>query len=141
MIDNVIDLIKAHEGFRSKPYRCTAGKLTVGYGLNLEDRGLTEGEATTILRSQVWDIYPGMESIFGYDFYHFGEPRESVLIDMCFNLGLSGFKKFEKFIAALKDFDFDKAADEMMDSKWATQVGQRAERLSKMMRTGEWPDE
>jgi lysozyme len=66
-------------------------------------------------------------------------PRQAVLIDMAFNLGVGGLMKFTNTLAAVEAGDFAKAAERMMQSKWATQVKRRAFRLAKMMETGEWP--
>ena len=63
--------------------------------------------------------------------------RQRVIVDMVFNLGLGGFLRFQKTIAALEKHDYCEAAKEMLDSRWASQVGQRAERLAQMMRSGE----
>ena len=63
--------------------------------------------------------------------------RAKVVVDMRFNLGAAGFRKFRKMIAALERDDYDTAADEMVDSAWYHQVGTRARRLVEMMRTGE----
>ena len=66
------------------------------------------------------------------------ETRQAALIDMAFNLGISRFMTFKKMIAALKRNDFEEGARQMLDSRWANQVGQRAIRLSEIMRTGEF---
>jgi lysozyme len=64
------------------------------------------------------------------------DTRQRVLANMCFNLGYPRLSKFKKFLAAAKDQDWETAADEMMDSKWATQVGDRAVRLREKMLNG-----
>lgn len=132
-----INLVKKHEGFRAKPYKCTAGKITIGYGRNIEDNGVTEKEAELMLENDMaWAakdalyLFPNMESL--------NEARQSVLINMAFNLGkvrLSGFRKFRE---AVEKRDFPAAAKEMLDSAWSTQVKGRAIELAKMMETGEF---
>ncbi len=128
-------LLQSDEGLRLKPYHCTAGKLTIGYGRNLEDRGITEAEAEYLLENDVSEIYEDLAEI--YDFFtHLSPMRKAVLIDMAYNLGLGGLNKFQNMIKAIDDGDYSKAAFEMLDSRWASQVGDRAERLSKLMKTG-----
>ncbi len=128
-------LLQSDEGLRLKPYHCTAGKLTIGYGRNLEDRGITEAEAEYLLENDVSEIYEDLAEI--YDFFtHLSPMRKAVLIDMAYNLGLGGLNKFQNMIRAIDDGDYSKAAFEMLDSRWASQVGDRAERLSKLMKTG-----
>jgi lysozyme len=68
---------------------------------------------------------------------HLNEPRQAVMISMCF-MGWGALSKFTKLFAALTVQDWKIAADEMLDSQWARQVGQRAKDLAGMMRTGEW---
>ena len=139
MSEKLTAMIKLHEGLRLKPYKCSAGKLTIGYGRNLDDVGITPMEADYLLGHDIRKAITDVQHIFGAAFLEtIGIPRASVLVDMCFNLGVNRLKGFKKMIAAVKDRDFEKAADEMMDSKWAVQVGSRATRLEGMMRTNEW---
>lgn len=124
-----------HEGIRLKPYRCTAGKLTIGVGRNLDDKGISELEALYLLWNDIRDV---MEQLEKYEWYTKLDPiRQKVMIDMAYNLGVTGLLKFRKMIAAIELGDYGAAADQMVDSKWARQVKTRAERLADMMRTGE----
>lgn len=132
-INNAIEDLRRHEGFRRHPYRCTSGKLTVGYGLNLENRGIHEHEALWILTGDVQRIHDRLYA----DYVWFREldcDRRAVIINMVFNLGLPGFLKFRRMITALIKKDYEEAANEMLDSKWATQVGNRALELADTMR-------
>lgn len=122
-----------HEGLEKKVYRCPAGKLSVGVGRNLEDKGITEEEALFLLRNDIAECEDDLRSIFT-EYDDLDEYRKRVLIDMRFNLGPSGFRQFKKMIAAVKKKDFHRAAEEMKDSKWYWQVGKRAETLFKMMK-------
>ena len=115
-----------HEGLEKKAYRCPAGKLTVGVGRNLEDKGLTEEEALFLLRNDIAECEDDLRSIFT-EYDALDESRKRALIDMRFNLGPSRFRQFKKMIAAVKEKDFSRAADEMKDSNWYRQVGKRAE--------------
>lgn len=125
-----------HEGIKLKPYKCSAGKLTIGVGRNLEDKGLTEQEALFLLRN---DIAEAELQLAQYDWYTSLSPiRQKVLIDMAVNLGMGGLLQFKRMIAALDRKDYKSAAGEMIDSHWYHhQVGQRGRRLVKMMHTGE----
>lgn len=124
-----------HEGLRLKPYRCSANKLTIGVGRNLDDVGLSETEAYYLLDNDL----KACENVCQYTFPWFEKLnilRQGIIIEMVFNLGIIGFLGFKKMIKALSIQDFAGASQEMIDSRWAKQVGQRANRLSLMMKTG-----
>lgn len=126
--------IKDHEGFRSKPYRCSAGKLTIGYGRNIEDVGITKSEAERLLLNDLEVASLSVAPIANR--LKLNEARKGVLVEMVYNLGLNGMLGFKKMLAAIEAEDYEQAAVEMLDSKWAKQVGQRAITLAKIMRTG-----
>lgn len=134
LIHSIEDQLILHEGLRLKPYRCTEGKLTIGVGRNLDDRGINKAEALYMLDTDI-NLVKGA---LGYQWYHDMDPvRKKVIIDMVFNLGLSDFLQFQRMIKSLQIGDYLTASKEMLDSKWANQVGSRAVRLSKMLMTGE----
>lgn len=124
-----------HEGMRGKVYRCPAGKLTIGVGRNLEDKGLTEEEALYLLRNDIAECEDDLRTIFS-EYAALDKTRKNVLIDMRFNLGPSRFRNFKKMVAAIKEKDFKTAAAEMKNSDWYRQVGRRGEVLYKMMLEG-----
>jgi lysozyme len=128
--------IERDEGLVLKPYLCSAGKLTIGVGRNIEDIGISEDEARYLLRNDIHNCIGDLLTIDDIDYYNLSPVRQRVLVNMRFNLGPSRFRQFKKMIAAIKRKDFDAAADEMMDSRWAVQVGNRAKRLEEMMREG-----
>jgi lysozyme len=132
---NVYDVLKRDEGLRLKPYRCTAGKLTIGYGRNLDDRGISQQEAETLLRNDVADAYAECRREFPW-FSGLDEAREAIVVSMVFNLGMAKFKGFHNTIAAIARGDYQDAASRMLQSRWAQQVGNRAIRLAAAMRTG-----
>ena len=127
------NILKRHEGFRSKPYRCTAGKLTIGYGTNL-DNGITEKEAETLLHLRVTEIEDYLDSVYPW-FSKLCEEHQGVLINMAYNLGLDGLAKFRNMLLAWEKNDFIQVAIEMKNSKWARQVGSRANELIKIVQT------
>lgn len=135
MIEETKELIKFHEGFSGKPYKDTVGKLTIGYGRNLEDSGISIDEAESLLDNDVRKCLADILVVFP-DFFAYPERVQMALLDMRYNLGLVGFLGFRKTIDLVKKQDFLAASKEMLDSKWAQQVGRRAEFLSNMMRLG-----
>lgn len=137
MTDKLTDMLVDHEGLRRKPYRCTAGKLTIGVGRNLDDRGISTDEAMYMLANDIRDSRRELSAAFPW-FDKLDEVRQAVLIDMCVNLGLSRLQGFRNTMALIGVGKYEAAAQEMLNSKWAEQVGRRAQRLSRMMATGRW---
>ena len=132
--------IKKDEGYEEKLYKDSLGNLTGGWGHHF-----VEGSSLPVY---IWDI------IFNHDFnaacdtveklmYGYGvpplnHPRKSVLINMAYNLGYDKLRHFQRMFQALSREDYADAAAEMLDSKWAEQVGGRARKLATMMRTGRY---
>ena len=129
-------LIAKHEGLRLKPYLDSVNKWTIGYGRNLSDNGISRYEAELMLVRDIADVYNDVAPFKWIK--DLNSAREAVIVDMVFNLGISRFKKFKKTIKLLEAKDYYLASIEMLDSKWAKQVGRRAIKLSHMMKTGEW---
>lgn len=130
-MDTLINRIKKHEGFRVKPYRCSAGKLTVGYGRNLDDKGISAEEAELML---LHDVNESSDAASQFTWFRrLDNVRQGVIIEMIFNLGLPRFLGFKKMIQALRDEDYQEASIQMMDSKWARQVKGRAIMLANIM--------
>lgn len=122
-----------HEGVRLKPYRCSAGKLTIGIGRNLDDVGITAGEADAMLRNDIERVRV-IPQKYITSFSELSAPRQAALINMVFNLGEGGFSNFKNMIAAINEEDFETAADEMLSSRWADQVGKRAQELAAIIK-------
>jgi lysozyme len=139
-----VDLTKAgeyilrNEGFRATPYEDTEGILTVGIGFNLEE-GFTKEECMLILRHRMGKYIDELVERVPV-FLDVSSVRKIVLLDMAYNLGVSRLLGFRKMLAALKQGDFQLAAEEMLDSRYAKQVKGRARRNALMMETGEWYD-
>ena len=128
-----IEQLKRHEGFEPHPYRCTAGKLTIGYGRNLDAVPLTETEAEMLLLNDLArarflcrHAFPGYGAL--------SRERQGVVVNMVFNMGLRRVLGFKRMVACLQVRDYPGAAREMLDSKWAAQVGARADELAEQMR-------
>jgi lysozyme len=137
--DSLKALLIRHEGLRLLPYHCSAGKLTIGVGRNLEDRGITNSEAMVLLETDIEVSQADLRYVFPDQYMRWSPVRRAALTDMMLNLGRSRFLTFAKFRAAVAQGQWDTASREMLDSRWATQVGQRAIRLADMIRTSEWP--
>lgn len=135
MMKSLIDRIKTHEGFRSKPYRDTVGKLTVGYGRNLDDVGINMTEAEFLLENDLDKIIYEVNRAFAF-VLSLDDNRKGVIYEMAFNMGINRFSTFKKAIAAIREKDYQRAAKEMLNSRWAEQVGQRAVTLARIMETG-----
>lgn len=129
------DLLKKHEGLRFKPYRCTAGKLTIGYGRNLEDKGISLQEAEFLLDNDITEVCEQAKTLVN-NWDELSDNRKAVLIDMTFNMGIDGMRKWKNTLGCIERGDFKTAAYNMGISLWAKQVPVRAKELIKMMEDG-----
>lgn len=124
-----------HEGIKRFPYTDTMGNITIGIGYNLTNRGI---EDEWINKHYLEDINYFYSQLSEFPWFHrLNEDRQIVLIDMAF-MGWRHFMAFHKMITALEEEDYDKAAKEMLDSKWAMQVKLRAITLADAMRSGRY---
>lgn len=144
--DRLREMLKRHEGLELKPYQCTANRWTVGYGHNLEAHGKERMESITLEEAERFldEDIAAAESMCRTRMPYYDDlddVRKAVLVDMCFNLGIGGLMGFKKTLGAVAEKQYGRAAVEMLNSKWATQVGRRAKRLSEMMAFGKWPEE
>ncbi len=127
--------LKRHEGIKCDLYVCTAGKQTIGVGRNLDDLGISEDEAMYLLDNDIKRVGKELDAKVSF-LSKLSENRKVVLMNMTFNLGINRLLKFQNMFSALEDQDYQKAADEMLDSRWASQVGDRANELAEMMLAG-----
>ncbi len=132
MPESLIEQLQRHEGLRLKPYRCTAGKLTIGYGRNLDDVGITLDEARAMLLADVAKVEAELGRLEWFD--DLPLKAQDVLVNMGFNLGVPGLLKFVNFLGSLRAGNYTDAADHMLASKWAKQVGSRATELAAIIR-------
>ena len=137
MSNQLINQLKRHEGVKLKPYKCSAGKLTIGVGKNIEDNGITLEEAEYLLqndiaeaKSQLLNSFPWMSTL--------NDARISAMINFTFNVGIGTVKKFKNALEHLKNREFDEAATEMLNSRWSEQVGARSKEIADQIRTGKW---
>lgn len=133
-IDTLMAELIRDEGFRSKPYLDSVGKVTIGIGRNLDDVGITEAEARYLLSNDIRnaenDIYRNLP---WYD--RLPEPAQRALVNMCFNMGWSRLSKFHQMLNALCKEDWERAASEALDSKWSKQVGDRSKRIAELFKS------
>ena len=129
---DLIEQLKRHEGFRSHIYQCTGGCNTIGYGTNL-DAGITQDQAEDMLKRAVNDISLKLDPYIRT----YPSNVQKCLINMGYNLGVTGVLNFKKMFAALDAGDYARAADEALDSKWATQVPNRAIEITDIIRKGQ----
>ena len=134
--DNLIEQLRLHEGVEHKPYVDTAGKTTIGVGRNLDDVGLTDAEIDYLLQNDIDTVEEELDAWWS-GWRELEEARQRAVADMMFNMGRPTLSKFVNFQAELQNGNYEQAAVEMLDSRWAEQVGQRAETLANMMVTGE----
>ena len=142
MITSIIDQLKRDEGFRPNIYVDTMGKHTIGYGHNLDANPLpftsvTEAQAEDILRKDVDPITNRLVHLLPWT-DTLGDPRFGVLQNMSFNMGLEGLVGFHHMLSFAQQQLFAYAAQAMQQSKWYTEVGDRAVRLEKQMAMGVW---
>ena len=143
--------LEFHEGFRAKPYFCSAGKRTIGIGRNLEAKPFTEAERLVIkdpenitkqeayflLENDIMEVIRLLDNMVRC-FAKLDDERQYALIDMGFQLGLSGLCKFKNMLAAMDAGDFEKASKECLNSAYARQTPARAKRIARLIKTGEW---
>lgn len=132
--ETLFDQIARHEGLRLAPYRCTAGKLTIGYGRNLDDTGIRIEEARVMLQNDIAEARASLRSHLSW-FSASPVAVQSVLVNMGINLGIKGLLNFKRTLASLESEKYKAAAVEMLDSLWAKQVPSRAKELSKIIRS------
>jgi len=137
MYDQLREQLIKHEGLRLRPYLCTAGKLTLGVGRNLDDIGISKTEAMHMLDNDISRVVEETRKVFPV-IEDIDMVRQDVLFNMSFNMGINRLKQFKKMWAAIEAHDWDGAAKEMLDSKWADQVKFRSIELARQMRTGEY---
>jgi len=146
MSDLIDDLIRdealrlyPYDDYTGKPIRehdKVLGKITIGIGRNLTDRGLTKSEAMFLLVNDINIVEAELIERAGEVFVQCHDKAQRALMNMAFNMGLPRLMKFENMWAALAVEDYELAAKEALDSKWARQVGDRAERIADLIRGG-----
>jgi len=155
--EEFVKQIAKHEGLVLTCYKDSLGIKTIGIGRNLEDRGITDGELMHMNKTMNDILTEGITEEEAYYLCEndimivekellrnrpvvnqLNEARQRVLVDMAFNMGVPRLMKFRKMWSNIRIDDFTEASVEMLDSRWAKQVGKRATKLSEVMKSGEW---
>lgn len=136
------EMLEAHEGKKSHAYQDVGGKWHIGIGRNIDPSGLglADDEIEYLLDNDIVRAMRELAHAFPW-YSELDEVRADALIMIAFNLGLTRLRKFEKALAAMEEGNYVLARIEFMDSLWSKQVGHRAEVLSTMIETGQYPDE
>lgn len=127
--------LKRDEGEKLRLYKCSSGKFTIGIGRNIEDNGISKDESELMFANDVDRVEKEARSIFG-NWKSISDARQRALVNMLFNLGMTRFMTFKRMIGAVIREDWDGAADEAINSTWSRQVGERANRIANMLRSG-----
>ena len=132
MLEKVIKDVMKFEGLALKPYKCPGGRITIGYGRNLEDNGISKKEAELMVYNDLNNFI--MELDRKVNFWKSQPvPVRIVLLQMAFQLGTQGLLNFKKFLDALKDNNYPEAKIQMLNSRWATQTPKRVADLTKYL--------
>ena len=135
-LDALMAELERDEGVRFRPYKDSVGKTTIGVGRNLDDVGISNVEARQLLLNDIARTTADLDKALPW-WRTLDEVRQRVLVNMAFNMGTGGLVKFRQTLVFVKAGMWGAAADGMMASLWAKQVGPRAARLAAMMRTGQ----
>ena len=130
----LLESIKQHEGFVEHVYDDSLGIPTIGYGFAIKDLVLEEDLCDEILLRKLRKLGRSVMGKFPF-FDSLPSDCKEVLMEMCYQLGVTGVSKFKLALKAMEDGDWEKAADEMLDSKWAKQTPRRAKEMSDIIRS------
>ena len=137
-LNNLKEMIAKHEGYEPRVYKCTNGYDTIGYGFAIKDLFMDKEIADLILDKKIRGLLARIEGDDDWDSWFFDKPEiiQDGLVNMIFQMGFSGVKKFKKTIQYIKDDNFLLAGEEMLDSKWArSDSPNRAKELSDIIKS------
>lgn len=129
----ILDLIKKHEGYEPMVYQCSEGFDTIGIGFKVDNLFLSEEVCDIILEEKIDKILERLDRLTPW-VEDLPSDAQMVLINMCYQMGVGGVMKFKKALAAMKVRNWEEAAKEMLDSKWARQTPGRANELSEIIK-------
>jgi lysozyme len=138
-MQRLLETLKRHEGVRYYVYRDHLGYETIGVGRCINRAvglGLSPDEVEYLLINDVQRCIEELDGAFDW-FKDLDEVRREAMINLCFNLGLTKLRKFVNALEAMKQRNYNKAAAEFLNSKWANQVGERSREVAHMIKTGE----
>lgn len=125
------------EDRRSRIYVDSVGKITGGIGRNLTDRGFSDDEIDLMFKNDIARVEKELDLNLPW-WRQMNDPRQNVLANMCFNMGITKLLGFKNTLSAMSTGRYEDAAKGMLDSLWAKQVHDRANRLAETMKTGEF---
>ena len=132
-MQDIINSIKAHEGYEPMVYQCTEGHDTIGVGFKVDDLFLSEKVCDLILEEKLNDLIPRIERKLSW-FRYAQDEVKLVIVNMSYQMGLNGVLQFKRALAAMEIKNWEMAADEMLDSLWARQTSRRANELADIIR-------
>ena len=133
-LDRLKSTLKKHEGEKLEMYQCSMGYRTIGVGHNLDAKGISPAVAALMLEEDIQDAIVDLEkNISG--FKEMPEPVQEALVNLCFNMGIPRLLQFKKTLAYLREGKYKKASNELLDSRYANQVGYRAVEVAQMIRS------
>ena len=139
MHSRVVEKIKMEEGDKARMYKCPAGKWTIGAGINLEAQEMPQHIRDMWLRHIIDKRHISLRENENIPYPNFDKPFvisdvDLVLLDMSYQMGVSGLLGFKKMLAAIEAGDYQLAADELLDSSYAQQTPNRANRNAELLR-------
>ena len=139
MTENLLEMLKRHEGVRSHVYLCSAGYETIGVGRNISKSGmgLSDDEVDYLLENDIARVIKELSSEYPW-FNTLDDVRKDAMIDISFNLGATRLRGFKRALAAMEVADYKTAAKEFLDSKWSRDVKGRATELCYMIEMGSY---
>jgi lysozyme len=132
-MNRIRDTLVKHEGLRLDLYQDHLGIYTVGVGHNIQERGISERVAYIMLEEDINVAVEDLQRNISY-FDKLPECVQEALVNLSFNLGIPRLMSFKKTLAYLREGKWEKAANELLDSRYATQVGYRAVEVAAMIR-------
>lgn len=142
---SIEELLFIEEDFRANPYLCSEGYPTIGIGTKIGPKGadidlyqfsVTERSAMQLLLDE---LDKKRNELIECDwFVSLDAVRADIILSMAYQMGITGLLKFKKMIAAIEDKNWNEAANQALDSRWAKQTPERAERHATVLLTGDW---
>ena len=140
MSEHLLEMLKRHEGVEKFAYRCSENKMTIGVGRNIDKHGglgLADDEIDYLLQNDIDRVVSELDNEYEW-FSDLDTVRQDAMVDIAFNLGATRLRLFKNALTAMSVGDWNMAAEEWLDSRWARQVKGRATELVDMIRTGQY---
>lgn len=135
-IERIKETLIKHEGLRLDMYKDSLGIYTIGVGHNIEERGITARVAAVMLEEDIDVAVEDLKRNVSF-FDDLPEAAQEALVNLCFNMGIPRLMQFKKTLSFLREGKYEKAANELLDSRYASQVGYRALEVAEMIRSAD----